>query len=153
MLYTKYESSGPCSFGQEDFWKLQCESVNNFDRRPPRDHSCEVWSKSIKWFQRRCCLKKLLTDGRTHGRTDGRRTTDAGHWRITKAHLSTSCSGELKSAKQYVVQTTQNVSKRMNKHIRGTVKKFPDCLRNVFFPTFLFIIFIQHASLSYKLPC
>ena len=22
MLYTKYESSGPCSVGQEEFWKL-----------------------------------------------------------------------------------------------------------------------------------
>jgi len=34
--------------------------------------SCEVWSKSNKWFQRRCCLKKLLTDD---ARTDdGRRT-------------------------------------------------------------------------------
>jgi len=42
--------------------------LNNFDRGPPRDHSCEVWSKSNKQFQRRCCLKKLLTDGRTHGR-------------------------------------------------------------------------------------
>jgi len=50
--------------------------LNNFDRGPPRDHSCEVWSKSNKRFQRRCCLKKLLTDARTHGRTtdDGRRT-------------------------------------------------------------------------------
>jgi len=50
--------------------------LNNFDRGPPRDHSCEVWSKSNKWFQRRCCLKKLLTDARSHGRTtdDGRRT-------------------------------------------------------------------------------
>jgi len=66
--------------------------LNNFDRGPPRDHSCEVWSKSNKRFQRRCRLKKLLTHARTHGRT-----TDAGHWRITKAHLSTSCSGELKS--------------------------------------------------------
>ena len=66
--------------------------LNNFDRGPPRDHSCEVWSKSNKRFQRRCCLKKLLTDARTDGRT-----TDAGHWRITKAHLSTSCSGELKN--------------------------------------------------------
>jgi len=65
--------------------------LNNFDRGPPRDHSCEVWSKSNKRFQRRCRLKKLLTHARTHGRT-----TDAGHWRITKAHLSTSCSGELK---------------------------------------------------------
>ena len=50
--------------------------LNNFDRGPPRDHSCEVWSKSNKRFQRRCCLRKLLTDGRTHGRTDGWRTTD-----------------------------------------------------------------------------
>jgi len=64
--------------------------LSNFDRGPPRDHSCEVWSKSNKRFQRRCCLKKLLTDARTDARTDD------GHWRITKAHLSTSCSGELK---------------------------------------------------------
>ena len=42
-------------------------------------------------------LFKEIVDWRTHARTDGRRTTDAGHWRITKAHLSTSCSGELKS--------------------------------------------------------
>jgi len=44
-------------------------------------------------------LFKEIVDARTHGRTDGRRTTDAGHWRITKAHLSTSCSGELKKLK------------------------------------------------------
>ena len=68
--------------------------LNKFDRGPPRDHSCEVWSKFNKRFQRRCCLKKLLTDGRTDARTDD------GHWRITKAHLSTLCSGELtKSSK------------------------------------------------------
>ena len=41
-----------------------CNGLNNFDRGPPRDHSCEVWSKSNKRFQR-CCLKKLLTDVRT----------------------------------------------------------------------------------------
>jgi len=41
--------------------------LNNFDRGPPRNHSCEVWSKSNKRFQR-CSLKKLLTDARTHGR-------------------------------------------------------------------------------------
>ena len=26
MLYTKYKSSGPCSFRQEDFWKLHFEN-------------------------------------------------------------------------------------------------------------------------------
>jgi len=65
--------------------------LNNFERGPPRDHSCEVWSKSNKWFQRRCCLKKLLTHGRTHGRW----TTDNGL--SQKFTLSTLCSGELKT--------------------------------------------------------
>jgi len=56
-------------------YATNCNGLNNIDRGPPRDHSCEVWSKSSKWFQRRCCLKKLLTHGRTDGRTDdGRRT-------------------------------------------------------------------------------
>ena len=68
-------------------------SFNNFDRGPPRDHSCEVWSKSNKRFQRRCCLKKLLTDGRTDARTDDGRRTLKDH----KSSLSTSCSGELKT--------------------------------------------------------
>jgi len=60
--------------------------LNNFDRGPPRDHSCEVWSKSNKWFQRRCSLKKLLTHAWTDARTDAR-TVDDGQWAITKAHL------------------------------------------------------------------
>jgi len=56
--------------------------LNNLDRGPPRDHSCEVWSKSNERFQRRCCLKKLLT----HARTDAR-TPDDGH-RTLKDHKS-----------------------------------------------------------------
>jgi len=32
--------------------------LNNFDGRPPRDHSCEVLSKSNEWFQRRRYLSK-----------------------------------------------------------------------------------------------
>ena len=27
MLYTKYESSGPCTFRQKDFWKLHFENL------------------------------------------------------------------------------------------------------------------------------
>jgi len=70
--------------------------LNNFDRGPPRDHSCLVWSKSNKWFQGRCCLKKLLM----HGRTDGRWTTDNGP--SQKLTLSTLCLGELKRRKNRI---------------------------------------------------
>jgi len=27
VIYTKYDISGPCSFGQEDFWKLHIENL------------------------------------------------------------------------------------------------------------------------------
>ena len=40
--------------------------LNNFERGPTKDHSCEVWSNSNQWFRRRCCLK--IVDGRTGGR-------------------------------------------------------------------------------------
>jgi len=55
MLYTNYESSGSCSFRQEDF--------------------CEVWSKFNEWFQRRSCLNEKVY-ARTHSRTDGQRKRD-----------------------------------------------------------------------------
>jgi len=92
MLYTKYESSGRCSLRQEDFWKLHFENLfvtpwptyahnwngwNNFDRGPPRDHSCDVWSKSNERFQRRRCLSNKV-DGRRTTDDDGRRTK-VGH--------------------------------------------------------------------------
>ena len=41
----------------------------HFWRGPPKEHSCQVWSKLAKQFGRRRCLKKLLT---TH---DGHITT------------------------------------------------------------------------------
>ena len=117
MLYSKYESSGPCSFGQQDYWKLHFENLffdpvtylcnqlnglNNFDRGLPRDHSWEVWSKSNKWFQRRCCLKKLLTHARMDRRTDDGRQTMGHHKSSPWAQLSTLCSGELKKLKDTI---------------------------------------------------
>ena len=47
---------------------MESNSVNNFWRGPPEEHSCQVWSKLAQRFGRRRCLKKLLT------RHDGRRT-------------------------------------------------------------------------------
>jgi len=71
MLYTKYESPGPCSFRQEDFWQLHFENLffdpvtylcnhqnhlNNFCKGPPKDHSCWVLSSSHQRFKRRSRL-------------------------------------------------------------------------------------------------
>ena len=53
--------------------------LNNFGRGPPRDHSCEVWSKSNEWFQRRRYLCKKV-----YGRH--RRTTHDGQRPVTIAH-------------------------------------------------------------------
>ena len=43
---------------------IESNSVNNFWKGPPKEHSCQVWSKLAQLFGRRC-LKKLLT---THNR-------------------------------------------------------------------------------------
>jgi len=43
MLYTKYESSGPCSFRQEDFWKMHIENLFS----DPVTYLCN----QLEWFQ------------------------------------------------------------------------------------------------------
>ena len=66
--------------------------LNNFEKGPTKNHSCEVWSKSKSCFRRRCHLKILFTDARmdacTHTKTDAC-TKDEGQNVITKAHLVT----------------------------------------------------------------
>ena len=44
--------------------------LNNFERRPTKDHSCEVWSESNQWFRRRYCFK--IVDGQTWRRRQQR---------------------------------------------------------------------------------
>ena len=52
--------------------------MNKFGRGIPRDHSCEVWSKSNERFQRRRSVSKKV---------DGQRTTDDdGQRPVTIAH-------------------------------------------------------------------
>ena len=96
MLYTKYESSGLCSFRPKDFWKLHfenlvfdrwltyatnCNDLNNFGKGTTRDHFCEVWSKFNEWFQRKKLFKEIV-DAQTDTWT-----LDDGQWAITKAYL------------------------------------------------------------------
>jgi len=108
MLCAKHESSEPCSFRQEYLKKMKpylltlwptyatnWNVLNYFGRGTPRYNSCEVWSKSNEWCQRRSCLKILLTHRRTLARTHGWWTTDNGP--SQKLTLSTLCSGELKT--------------------------------------------------------
>jgi len=82
MLYTKYEISGPCSFRQKDVLTLHFENIflpHDLLMQPTgtvwttlvEEHSCEVWSKSNEWFQRRSCLNEKV-----YACTDGRRTKD-----------------------------------------------------------------------------
>jgi len=52
-------------------------SLNNLGRWTHRDHSCEVWWKSNKRYQRRKCLSKKVY---------ARRTTHDGQRPITIAH-------------------------------------------------------------------
>jgi len=57
-------------------------NLNNFGRGPPRDHFCDVWSKSNERFQRRWCWSKKVYGRRTTD--DARRTTtDDGQRPIT----------------------------------------------------------------------
>ena len=44
---------------------MESNSIKNFWRGPPKEHSCQVWSKLAQRFGRRRCSKKLLT---THDR-------------------------------------------------------------------------------------
>ena len=45
-----------------------------FERRPPKDHSCDVWWESTQWFRMRCWLKQIVYWQRTTN--DRRWTTD-----------------------------------------------------------------------------
>ena len=107
-------------------YAINWNNLNNFDRGPPRDHSCEVWSKSNERFQRRRCLSKQVYARRTTD--DARRTTDddgrrtktdhnSSPWALWRNNFgrgpprdhscevwskSTLCSGELKSKYSYL---------------------------------------------------
>ena len=91
-------------------------SLNNFQLVPPKDNSCEVWSKLVQWFRR----SQLLTD-------DGQQMTDPGVLAYLKSFLSTMFSGDtehyvlrwaknliypIKSRGQLLISNTKLISKR-----------------------------------------
>ncbi|MCG7879852.1 MAG: hypothetical protein N0C90_26540, partial [Candidatus Thiodiazotropha endolucinida] len=99
-LHTKYERPGPCGFREKDFQKfffyfpsslprqpefcIDWNNLNNFERGPPKDHFCQVWSESVERFRR--LFEEIVyarTDARTHARTDNGKNV------ITKAHVVT----------------------------------------------------------------
>ena len=51
------------------FFSAERNDLSNFGRGSPKEHFCEFFLKSGHEI-RRCRLKKLLTDGRTDGRTN-----------------------------------------------------------------------------------
>ena len=54
--------------------------LNKLSFPHPVEAPYEIWLQSAQWFLRRRCLKSVdgqMTDGRTDGRTDDGRTTEA----------------------------------------------------------------------------
>ena len=69
---------------------MESNSVNNVHRGPPKEHSCQFWSKLAQRFGRRRCSKKLFM-------------THYGHKTTLKAPLE---HVELRQAKNHTSQTT-----------------------------------------------
>ena len=67
MLHAKYECFSPYGLSQEDFKRFL---LTIFVELHPRNIPAKFLSRLAFWFWRRRFLKKLLTDGRTDGRTD-----------------------------------------------------------------------------------
>ena len=80
--------------------------LNNFERGPTKDHSCEVWSNSHQWF-RRCCLK--IVDGRTSGCRRRRRTVsdhNSSPWAFGSGELKKTTRGPWWS---YIAHLTKQI--------------------------------------------
>jgi len=147
ILYTKYECSAPCSnILKTYFWTLwptyatKWNSLNNFDRGPPRYHSCDVWSKSNEWFQRRRCFsKKVYARRTTH---DARRTADDGQRPVTIAHHE---HFVLRWAKNTQNNTKTRRTPRRNRHLEKTTYL---CVFRIFLFFLVFIFIISKKSLN-----
>ena len=88
ILHTKYQSSMPSSFREDNFQILcyffsfwltwlqelwvEFNLLNNFSRASPKGHSCQVSTRLAQWFSRRCLTKILWTT------EDAARATDTG---------------------------------------------------------------------------
>ena len=105
---------------------IESNSVNNFERGPPKEHSCQVWSKLAQVFGRRRCLKKLLT-------------TYHGHRTTLKAPPEHAVLGRAKNLYCRHVKTRACLGKRVHlskeEHLtlHHTIQTFTDPENNAFF--------------------
>jgi len=86
-------------------------NLNNFGRGPPRDHSCEVWSKSNERFQRRRSLSKKVYTRHT--------ADDGGQRPITIAH-----------PEHFVLRWAKNVHNFVHLQVNGNHVIFHERIRN-----------------------
>ena len=60
---------------QQPKFYTECKSLNNFERGPTKEHSCEVWLKLVLRFRTTCLKLKV---------NNGWRTTDDGQSRVIR---------------------------------------------------------------------
>ena len=74
--FLKFGHFAPFLIPQLPKFSMKFKSLNNFQRGPPKEHSCDVLWKLFLWFRRRWCLKLKVNDGRTD---DGQRVIRIDH--------------------------------------------------------------------------
>jgi len=138
MLYTKYESSGLCSFGLEDVWKIAFWKPIFWPRDLLMQPTGTGWTTligdhpgiipvkfgqiPISGFRGDVVYKNV--DARTHART-----MDDGQWAITKAHLE---HVVLRWAKTRRYSTGGSLTQNASTVARTGIVRCPDGHRPIF---------------------
>jgi len=172
MLNIKYESSGLCSFAQEDFWKLNLKTyfltpwptcatnwngLNICGRGLPCDHSCDVRSKSNERFQRRKRLSEHVDAWRTTTDDEQGSRTIAHHERFVLRWAKITCLaafGHLVMPlplKHYVFMNLEIImSDRVTKNTKQQYKNMQSMLRPTLYSDLLLLCSIEYNILTYE---
>ena len=57
--FLKFEHFAHFLMPQQPKFSMEFKSLNNFERGPPMEHSCEVWMKLVMWFRIWCSKKEI----------------------------------------------------------------------------------------------